>query len=174
MSMKKWFCILMASVLCVALFGCAKQQPKSSTSPAPTLPSNDKISITGKVELAISADNDTYTVTCTSNIPDGAFVDIYLLDDAGNMLDFTGDVISKNGKCTASFDVDSAKATAKANKAQGIVARVEFFPSNKVQPIGIQEKFGAKGSKLAGDNVIRDETTSETGVRMESSEKSLI
>ena len=173
MGRKKWFCILMASALCLALFGCAKEQPKSSTSPGPTLPANDKITISGKVELSLSADNDTYTVTCTSNVPDGAFVNIYLLDDAGNMLDYTGDVISKNGKCTASFDVDSAIATAKTNKAQGIVARVEFFPSNKVQPIGVQEKFGAKGSKLTGDNIIQDETTGETGVRMESAGRNL-
>ncbi len=173
MSIKKWIGILMAMALCAATLGCTKQESKSTPSPAPTLAANDRISITGKVELTLSSDHNTYTVVCTSNIPDGAFVDIYLLDDAGNMLDFNGDVISKSGKCQASFDADSANATARSNKAQGIVARVEFYPSNKVQPISIQEKFGSKGSKLAGDNVIKDGTTGEIGVKMETPQKDL-
>ena len=168
MSIKKWIGIMMASVLCATLFGCIKQEPKSTPSPAPTLAANDRISITGKVELTLSSDHNTYTVVCTGNIPDGGFVNIYLLDDAGNMLDSNGDVISKYGKCQASFDADSANATARSNKAQGIVARVEFYPSDKAQPIGIQEKFGSKGSKLAGDNVIKDGTTGAIGVKMES------
>jgi len=172
---KRWICVVMAALLCTVLFGCSKKvKPQSSVAPAPTLAPNDNLSIAGKVELKLNG--NSYVATCTSDIPEGALVTIYLMDDTGNMLDSTSDVIQKNGQTTASFDKEDADATAKENKAQGIMARVEFYPSASTQPSEVKEKlekFGSKGSKLAGDNTIVDSTTGEIGVRMESTEFNL-
>jgi len=169
---KKWICICVALLLIAAVAGCEKEAPQQSLIPAPTLAPDDSLSIAGTVELTLSENNE-YTVTCTSDIPEGAFVTIYLMDDMGYMLEVNPDVIQRDGRCTASFDAQNANDTATENGAQAVVARVEFYPSSSGQPIEIQERFGSKGSKLAGDNVIMDDTTGEMGVRMESTEKEL-
>ncbi len=173
MNSKKWICIILAVALCTALYGCSKENEQQSVVPAPTLAPDDSLSITGNVELALN-ENHEYTVTCTSDIPQEAFVTIYLMDDMGNMLDVTHDVIQHNGVCYATFDADSSDATARENDAHAIMARVEFYPSISEQPIAIREKFGSKGNKLAGDNIVVDDTTGDIGVRMESTVRDLI
>ena len=172
MNNKKWVCLLLALVLCLAITGCNKEEPQQSVAPAPTLAPDDSLSIAGSVDLTLNASNE-YVVICTSDIPEEAFVIVYLVDDMGNMLDVNQDIIQRDGVCTATFDADISNSTAQDNEASAILARVEFYPSTSNQPIEIREKFGSKGSKLAGDNVVLDDTTGDYGVRMESTEREL-
>jgi hypothetical protein len=158
-------------LICISLLGCRKEEPVKSVPPAPTLAPNDKISISGNVTLTLDV-SKTYIVTCTSDIPEGAFVTIYLMDEFGSLLDVQEDVIQRSGKCVASFASADVNAQAKANKADSIFARVEFYPSATDQQISIQERFGAKGIKLSGDNVITD-NAGASGIRMESPEYKL-
>ena len=96
MNNKKWVCLLLALVLCLAITGCNKEEPQQSVAPAPTLAPDDSLSIAGSVDLTLNASNE-YVVTCTSDIPEEAFVIVYLVDDMGNMLDVNQDIIQRDG-----------------------------------------------------------------------------
>jgi hypothetical protein len=166
MKNRRLICAAFALVMLISLAGCRGEQPQPSVAPAPTLAPDDSLGVAGKVELTLNARE--YVVTCTSDIPEGAIVTIYLMDEFGNMLDVSYDIIQRDSRSTASFDAEGADDKARNNDAKAIVARVEFYPSVSVQPMEIQERYGAKGNKLAGDNVIMDDTTGDIGVRLES------
>ena len=165
--------------LCMALLvgafvaGCGGDHvaPTGTAAPAPTLSAEDKLTITGRVDL--TEQEDRYVVTCTSDIPEGAFVTVYLMDDLDNLLDLNEDVMQKNGVCTASFATSGVNGLAQQNGAHSVLARVEFVSSSAAQPQEIQDRYGSLGARLSGDNVVEDANSGAAIVRMESAQVDL-
>ena len=168
-----------AWALCMALLvggllaGCggSSPAPTGSAAPAPTLSAEEKLTITGKVELTVQEGN--YVVTCTSDIPEGGFVTVYLMDDLDNLLDLSEDVMQKSGACTASFAAQDVNSLAAQNDAHSVLARVEFVSSSASQPQEIQDRYGNRGVRLSGDNVVKDDNSGAAIVRMESAQVDL-
>lgn len=172
MKNRKW-ALCMALLIGVLLTGCGGESPSptNTATPAPTLSAEDKLTITGKVEL--TAQEGSYVVTCTSDIPEGGFVTVYLMDDLDNLLDLSEDVMQKNGACTASFAASGVNGLAKQNGAHSVLARVEFVSSSASQAQEIQDRYGNRGMRLSGDNVVRDDNSGAAIVRMESAQVDL-
>lgn len=138
-----WLCLVCC---CLALAGCAGEKPAERTADPQAYKT-----LEGAVEL--SETENAYEITCKSNVPDGAYVEISLVDENGVSILSGGDILQKQGEAKASFSKAEVAEFAGIYGSKIICAQMEFYPSDAMQPQEIQESYGEKGNLLVGDNV---------------------
>ena len=132
-------CLLMLS-------GCSGEKE-----PEPTADPSAYKTLEGTISLEET--DSAYRVECKSNIPNGAYVVISLVDENGDSILSEGDILQKQGKAEISFPRAEVQEMAQIYGSKIICARLEFYPAEAVQPREVQESYGEKGSLLVGDNV---------------------
>ena len=173
---KRMACLLAAMGCMMLIAGCGgeKQTPapsntasvQSEPSASPTLAPDDRISISGTIQL--EEQGETLIASSQTSIPEGALVTYTLMDEAGNDITSAEATVDAQGKSQASFAAEDVRALMAGNASGQVYAQLTFIPSDASQPQAVRDQFGEKGMRLLGDNVNVQDGTDVYYVRMES------
>lgn len=171
MNYKRIFAITLvcAALACTACSGSDTGDPAPSSNATAALDS--RIVIEGTTTLTLSGEN--YQVSSRSNIPDGAFVTVYIMDENGAVLQEVQDVRQRDGAVSATVSKATIDASIGVYNSTKIHASIEFMPGSSSQPGTIKEICGAKGEYLDGTHVQEDPLENQKYILLESDEITL-
>lgn len=170
--------IAMAVAIAAMLAGCGSNGDNPGVTAQPTASQSLEGSINIDGTLSISRNGEDYRIECKSNIPNGAFVTIFIMDENESVLSEISDLKQKQdvkededlkkveGKVVATIKAENLDKPIELNGSTQLFARLQFFPGDRSQPGTVQEVCGSGGELLTGNNVQKDDLAGQNYIEM--------